>query len=729
VLFSSDQGLPRTIAVWLLVLVAASCGSDSGERVRLGQSLSALQWTEIKKLIASDAAVGDFFGRAVAIGGEHAIVGAESNGSNAGAAYVFGRDAGGAQNWGEVKKLTASDAEVDDYFGASVAISGDYAVVGARQEDSGGSNAGAAYVFWRYQGGTDNWGEVRKLLASDAQALDFFGISVAISGDIVIVGADSEDSFGGASGSVYVFSRNQGGSDNWGQLKKINASDAQAGDHFGISAALSGDVAVVGAHFEDSGGPSAGAAYVFSRNQGGADNWGEVKKLVASDAQADDFFGITVAVDIDTAVVGAYREDSSASDGGAAYVYARNQGGADNWGQVKKLMASDAEASDRFGVSVSVSADAALVGAYQEDAGGAEAGAAYVFERNLGGADNWGEVIKLLASDAQADDLFGFSVGVSGVWAMVGAYGEDSGGSAAGAAYVSGLKGTNGESCNGALDCISGYCVDGVCCDNACGGGDVNDCIACSMAAGATTDGVCGSRGDGSACDDGLYCNGTETCTSGTCGSSSGDPCDGPDGDGDCAESCDEGGDSCTANDTDASACDDGLYCNGTETCTAGVCGGSTGDPCAATIADGDADCAEACDESGDSCSANEPDGTSCDDGEACNGSDECLNGSCDVHADSCEGGGGAGGTSAGGSGGVGGMIEGGAGGTSAGGSGAAATTPTASASNESEGGCGCHTPGRKRAPSGLDVLALLAALALFRRRRSANVIPAKAGI
>src|SRR3990172_5247287 len=166
------------------------------------------------------------------------------------------------------------------------------------------------------------------------------------------------------------------------QVKKLTASDAEAGDAFSFfSVAVSGDTAVVGAPFEDAGGEDAGAAYVFERNQGGANNWGEVKKLIASDAQLLDRFGFSVAVSGDTAVVGAYEEDAMAGNAGAAYVFERNQGGAGNWGEVKKLIASDAQADDRFGSSA-VSGDTAVVGALFEDAGGDNAGAAYLFERN-----------------------------------------------------------------------------------------------------------------------------------------------------------------------------------------------------------------------------------------------------------------------------------------------------------------------------------------------------------
>ena len=194
-----------------------------------------------------------------------------------------------ATNLHEINKLTASDALGGEEFGSGVAISGDTAIVGARGDFAkSSSNAGAAYVLGRNQGGVGNWGEVKKLIASDAQAGDQFGISVAVSGNTAVVGARREAAGGLGAGAAYVFQRDQGGADNWGELKKLTAPDAEAGDDFGVSVAVGGDTVVVGAFDENSGGDFAGAAYVFQRDQGGLDNWGWVKKLTASDAQVRD---------------------------------------------------------------------------------------------------------------------------------------------------------------------------------------------------------------------------------------------------------------------------------------------------------------------------------------------------------------------------------------------------------------------------------------------------------
>ncbi len=210
-----------------------------------------------------------------------------------------------------------------DQFGASVAVAGDTAVVGARLNDDNGSNSGSAYIFQRDAGGIDNWGQVKKLLASDAASFDLFGHSVAVAGDTAVVGARLNDDNGSGSGSAYIFQRDAGGIDNWGQVKKLLASDAATSDIFGVSVAVAGDTALVGAYLNDDNGRNSGSAYIFQRDEGGVDNWGQVTKLLASDAAAFDLFGVSVAVAGDTALVGAYLNDD---DNGSAYVFVDSAG-------------------------------------------------------------------------------------------------------------------------------------------------------------------------------------------------------------------------------------------------------------------------------------------------------------------------------------------------------------------------------------------------------------------
>lgn len=395
------------------------------------------------KLLAPDGAEGDEFGCAASISGDILVAGAccdDDNGVNSGSAYIFERNEGGIDNWGEVVKLTASDAEAHDYFGNSVAISGNTLVVAADGQDGAGIERGAAYVFERNEGGEDSWGEVTKLIASDAADYDMFGYSVAISGDTIVVGGDAylyranyEEGAGTDLGAAYVFERNAGGENNWGEVVKLTASDAEDYDMFGSSVAISGDTIVVGAFGMDT---DRGAAYVFERNEGGMDNWGQVIRLTASNAEELDKFGNSVSISGDTIVVGASGEDGAGDNCGAAYVFERNEGGEDNWGEVTKLTASDAQENDWFGESVSISGDIIVVGASGEDGEGDDCGAAYVYERNEGGEGNWGEVAKLTASDAESRDWFGGSVGVSEDTIVAGARGKDGGFRGCGAVYV-----------------------------------------------------------------------------------------------------------------------------------------------------------------------------------------------------------------------------------------------------------------------------------------------------
>jgi hypothetical protein len=323
----------------------------------------------------------------------------------------------------ELLKRIASDAEDGDTFCNSVAISGDTVVVGAVMEDGAGTDRGAAYIYDRNYGGPDVWGEVAILTASDAEDGDYFGRSVAISGDTVVVGADYADGAGTDSGAAYIFARNKDGPDAWGQVAILTASDAQDGDNFGFTVAISGDYAVVGAHKEDGvAGTDRGAAYVFDRNSGVPDAWGEVAILTASDAEDGDEFGCSVSIGGDFVVVGADHKDGAGTDSGAAYIFDRNKDGPDAWGEALKLTALDAGANDQFGWSVAISSDSVVIGAPYEGDDGVDLGAVYVFHRTTG--TMW----KLSATDAEDGDRFGYSVSVSinGDYVVVGAPFEDS---------------------------------------------------------------------------------------------------------------------------------------------------------------------------------------------------------------------------------------------------------------------------------------------------------------
>ncbi len=368
---------------------------------------------------ASDGGSFDSFGFSVAIDGDTAIVGAywdDDRGTDSGSAYVFERVNG---VWTEVAKLTASDGQAQDQFGVSVAIDGDTVIVGAFQDDFKGS----AYVFER-AGGV--WTEVAKFTANDGQVGDWFGYSVAIDGDTAIVGALWNDNYRGSNaGSAYTFERVNG---IWTQGSKFVANDGQAEDAFGVSVAISGDTIIVGAVGDDDRGTDSGSAYVFERV--GFNAWIEAAKFAANDGQAEDGFGYSVAIDGDTAIVGAPRDDDGGFDAGSAYVFERV--GVNAWIEAAKLTANDGQAANGwFGRGVAIAGDTAIVGAFRSDLG-AESGSAYVFERV---SNAWTQTRKITAADRQAGDRFGLSVGIAGDTAIVGAYRDDNRGTDSGSVY------------------------------------------------------------------------------------------------------------------------------------------------------------------------------------------------------------------------------------------------------------------------------------------------------
>jgi hypothetical protein len=385
---------------------------------------------EQAKLTASDGADGDGFGRSVSISGDYAIVGAlgdDDGGSGSGSAYIFTPNDVDANNWDQVAKLTASDGAADDRFGWSVSISGDYAVVGAYGDDDNGSSSGSAYIFTPNDVDPNNWDQVAKLTASDAAAGDRFGGSVSISGDYAVVGAHYDDDNGTQSGSAYIFKRD---GTNWSEQAKLLASDGNDEDYFGRSVSISGDYTIVGANHDDDGGNGSGSAYIFTPNDVDPNNWDQVAKLLASDGASGDYFGVSVSISGDYAVVGAYWDDDSGNRSGSAYIFERD---GTSWSEQAKLLASDGAADDYFGLSVSISGDYAVVGADQDDDNGTESGSAYVFKRD---GTNWRQQAKLAASDNAAYDRFGCSVSISGDYAIVGAGEDDDNGFNSGSAYV-----------------------------------------------------------------------------------------------------------------------------------------------------------------------------------------------------------------------------------------------------------------------------------------------------
>lgn len=366
--------------------------------------------TQQARLIAEDGTAGDSFGYGVAIFGNTALVGAYSEdiGDNIdqGAVYVFSWD---GSHWTQQAKLVDPNGAAQDYFGISVALSGDTALVGAFGADTAGNVAqGSACIFTR-SGGL--WTLQTTLAAVDAAEDDLFGFSVALVEGAALVGAPGKTIGVNANqGAAYVFS---GASGTWQQQAMLVSNDGDVADLFGSSVAMFSGTAIVGAYLGDAAGvQDSGTAYVFSNAAG---PWTQQAKLVAADGAAGDQFGVSVAIGRNTALVGASLADSTNNpDQGSAYVFTR---AGTTWTQHAKLFADDGIAFAQFGVSVALSGGQALVGAPGDNE---NKGAAYLYRRDE--TVGWHRRDVLTANDGEPQDYFGISVAAHGDIALAGAF-------------------------------------------------------------------------------------------------------------------------------------------------------------------------------------------------------------------------------------------------------------------------------------------------------------------
>lgn len=320
-----------------------------------------------------------------------------------------------AEDWLQKAKLKAGDREPGDGFGASVAVSGDTALIGAGGDDDQGSNSGSVVVFEK-RGGA--WAEAAKLIPTDVKEGDHFGEAVALDGDTALIGARGDDDLFEGTGSAYVFERADGV---WKQTARLTASDGLAGDSFGTSVALDQGTAVVGARYDDEHARNSGSAYVFEKVNG---IWKQTAKLIADDGEQYDWFGNAVAVSGDTVFVGAFGDDNQQTGDGSVYVFRKRNGA---WTHSAKLTGNPGTYYDDFGSAVALHGNTALIGASED------CGAAYIFNR-IDGA--WTPLQILTATDCEWEDFFGVSVALADGVALIGATGDSEFHRFAGAAYV-----------------------------------------------------------------------------------------------------------------------------------------------------------------------------------------------------------------------------------------------------------------------------------------------------
>jgi hypothetical protein len=603
--------------------------------------VSAVVWTagggavwaqDETQLRASDGAAADWFGYAVGLSGDVAVIGAESDddkGTNSGSAYLFRRN---GSTWVQEQKLFGSDEGAYDHFGVTVAIDGNVVIAGAPgHDDVNGFDTGAVYVF-RYNGAT--WVQQQKLLPWDGAAAISFGKSIGISGNFIVVGAYGDDQAGGIDpGAAYVFRWN---GSSWVQSQKLFASDAQSADQFGFSVAVSGDVVVIGANLDDDRGNASGGAYVFRHN---GTNWSQQQKLLSTTGAAYDKFGTSVAASGEFVLVGSPSDDDNGVNFGSAYLFRFN---GSTWAYEAEFHGSDSASNDNFGTSVALSADRVVIGAFQNDPYWVDAGAAYVFRKN---GSVWTQETKLVDAAGYAYDYFGHAVAVSGERVLAGAYWTDDNGGDSGSAFVfepSAGCASNGD-CDDANPCTTDSCVAGDCqyANNANTCNDGNTCTTGDRCANGACSGTPMSCNDNNACTNDAcsngscqYTNNTNTCNDGN-SCTTGDRC----ANGACS------GTLMVCNDNNActnDACSNGLcqYTNNTNTCNDGnSC--TTGDRCAngacsgtpMVCNDNNACTNDAC--SNGLCQYTNNTNT-CNDGNACTTADRCTNGACAGTALNC---------------------------------------------------------------------------------------------
>ncbi|PKP51400.1 MAG: hypothetical protein CVT95_00915 [Bacteroidetes bacterium HGW-Bacteroidetes-12] len=415
------------------------------------QKIYSQDFDDVQKIIASDRQGGDEYGRSVSIDGKYAIVGAwfedhDSLGlntlSNSGSAYIYKRD--GNNTWSQVKKIVPPYRSANDYFGFSVSISGRYAIVGAygNDEDANENNtitqAGAAYIYKLDDYGS--WNFIQKIVASDrsfAQGFlysdDCFGISVAISENYAVIGAyhgrtdENDNNPVDKAGSAYIFKRDTNGT--WVEIQKIVAFDRAYYDEYGYFVDIDKNYIIVGARRKNN---TTGAAYIYEKDSLGI--WNLANKITASDGTPIDYFGISVSISKDQALVGTSEQPE------AAYFFKRDSLSG-NWYETQKVVSSDGNSGDLFGISVSIFENQAIIGSHRHDfdtINGSpinNAGAAYIFKQDSSGT--WNEVKKIIANDRDStatNDYFGAGINISEYYIIVGAMNE--GGS--GAAYIVG---------------------------------------------------------------------------------------------------------------------------------------------------------------------------------------------------------------------------------------------------------------------------------------------------
>lgn len=379
-------------------------------------------------IIADDGKAGDYFGYSAAIDGTTVLIGANKADVDGvidtGAAYVYVL---GDTGWNQQAKLVAQPAFADDGLGGNVALTNDVAMLGVMRRDDKGKDSGAVVSYDREE---NVWKQNQIFTAHDAKPGDAFGQSIALTESHLIIGAPRSDALGVDSGAAYIYKKE---SNIWRFQTKITASDGVVGDLFGISVAIDGDTILVGADLHDEKAEDAGAVYVYVMDD---DTWKQEAKLMASDGGETDIFGVRVALSENTALISARRDDTEelGADAGSAYIFVRDSS---TWTQQAKLTSPDGLDDDRFGRGVALNGNIAIISAMNHDANGSNTGAVYVYMK---GSSGWRYTSKFSAKSSMSDDKFGWNVGLSNGVAVIATPNYDAKGQESGAVFIQDLN-------------------------------------------------------------------------------------------------------------------------------------------------------------------------------------------------------------------------------------------------------------------------------------------------
>ena len=396
--YPNNPCLPSQIATYTAynvdneIWATSDCDNDTvsnGEEVLNGTNPydAETSVSECAEIVSSDGAASDYFGKVLAMSDDGNILAVsayydDDQGDNSGSVYIFNKTAAGA--WEETQKLNASDGSVDDNFGFSLTFAGESLAISTYQQNN---RTGAVYIY--DQSATGDWQESQKLLASDSAFYKQFGYAIAGTENQIVIGAPNDNENGANAGAAYIFEKGLDGI--WMQTKKLVASDVEAYDSFGISVSIATNIAVVGSFYDDDVLDNSGAAYVFDNTSNG--NWTEVAKLKATDPKTYSGYAVSVANTETDIIVGAASINSNSTDVGAAYVYKKSNDG--SWISAEKLTPEDGIAKDKFGLHVAINENRIACGISGDDDNGPSTGSVQLFYKSSN--EDWIAYEKLLA--------------------------------------------------------------------------------------------------------------------------------------------------------------------------------------------------------------------------------------------------------------------------------------------------------------------------------------------